>query len=470
MPWECDALGTRTPGEPENCALDGDNCMGPRCCLKGGTTCFAKNDTWGTCKMSCAPGPDLRSDDNQAWTCKKRGSRTIGAAPWVATKCANNGQDCTKPACCKEANHQCFRQDQFYAECKPTCMPGEKLHPWDKAWSCEKVGSRTPAVADDATDAQGKVGRWVEKVCVSGAAENCLESQCCQGVNEQCYTKNKFWAACKTECSKLPDPHDNNATWECKALGPKGLGLAIKGYPSLYCITLYMPASYELGLLQYMLQVDGGIFACDGYNVYAARASTLGTSRDGIEVKAVLIPDIKVGKSQDGTAGNAKLFMALWDAVIAGGRFTNYDWTIKVDADAVMLPWRVRDHMRPHVGEKVYVVNCNKYPDSPNFPMMYGSMEIFSQPAMRAYAKDSWKCGKELPWAQWGEDYFMTKCMDYVGVDRIADFGVIGDNVCTGANCADSYTGAFHPFKTVDTWQECWETANAADPANAAKH
>lgn len=31
------------------------------------------------------------------------------------------------------------------------------------------------------------------------------------------------------------------------------------------------------------------------------------------QVKAILIPQIPVGVSQDGTAGNAKLFMAVWD-------------------------------------------------------------------------------------------------------------------------------------------------------------
>jgi len=457
MPWECDALGDRKPGEPEHCALDGENCLSPKCCMKGGTTCFAKNATWAQCKASCAPGPDLQADDSQPWTCQKFGSRTVGAAPWVATKCASNGMDCSKAACCMEPNHQCYMQDQFYAECKPTCMPGEKLHAWDKAWSCEEVGSRTPAIADDAKDGKGRVGAWMEKEC-SDLGDNCLTSQCCLGVDYQCYTKNEYWAACQQTCSTDPDPKDNNATWTCKAVGPRSWGLALKGSPSLYCITLYMPSSYEKGLLQYQIDVNGGIFACDGYNTYAAEPDTL-RNADGLAVEAIQIPKIKVGKSQDGTAGNAKLFMAVWDKVIAGGKFRNYDWTIKVDADAVMLPWRVRDHMRPHVGEKVYVVNCNKYPDSPNFPMMYGSMEIFSQPAMAVYAKNSWKCGKELPWAAWGEDYFMTKCMDYVGVDRIADFGVIGDNVCTGANCEDSYTGAFHPFKSVDTWKECWLTA-----------
>merc|ERR1719223_400178 len=160
------------------------------------------------------------------------------------------------------------------------------------------------------------------------------------------------------------------------------------------------------------LDMDGGIFACDGYDVIASEDVTLGTAKDGtnIVVKTKLIEQIEVGVSQDGTAGNAKLFMAFWDSIIAGKRFRDYDWTIKVDPDAVIIPWRIRDHMRSHIGENVYVVNCNKYPSSPNFPMMYGSIEIFSYLAIDTYARNNGLCmedmGMMLP--VWGEDYFMA--------------------------------------------------------------
>lgn len=462
LSWECKELGDRASGVPETCALDNEDCIPSKCCQTAGTTCFTKNATFARCKTSCSPGPDLKADDNQPWSCDKVGRRTMGSAPWVPETCSKVGTDCSETACCADPGHQCYRQTPWYSECKTSCIPGEEAS-GGATWSCEKIGWRTPKAADDAKDEGGQIGKWVEQTCAKNGV-NCLESQCCRAVGSQCVKKNKYWAACRLSCSTTPDPKDNNETWSCEALGPKSWGLATKGYPSLYCISLYMPSSYERGLLKQQLDLNGGIFVCDGYDVFAAEDDELGTSKDGILVKPVLIPKIKVGKSQDGTAGNAKLFMAVWDAIIAGGRFRNYDWTLKVDPDAVVLPWRVREHMAPHSGESVYVVNCNKFPDSPNFPMMYGSLEIFSGPAMARYAAKSSSCGKELPWGPWGEDYFMTKCMDYIGVGRIADFGVIGDDVCTGANCADTYTGAFHPFKDVDSWKECWTTATQAAP------
>jgi len=341
-----------------------------------------------------------------------------------------------------------------------------KLHPWDPVWDCGTVGMRTPPFEDSSASASGLVGAWVPKTCSSEGA-NCLDSKCCLEVGAQCYRKNEFWGTCKTTCDTAPDPNDDNKTWSCEGLGPKSWGLATKGWPSLYCVTLYMPSGYERGLLKSVLEANAGIFHCDGYDVFAAEDDTLGTTKDNITVKPILIPKISVGVSQDGTAGNAKLFMAVWDKVIAGGRFRNYDWTIKVDPDAVLVPWRIRDHMQQHNGGNLYVVNCNKVPGSPNFPMMFGAVEIFSQKAMVSYALSSWKCGKQLPWKAWGEDYYMTHCMDFIGVGRIGDFGVLGDNMCTGANCKDSYTASFHPFKDTNSWMQCWGQATMPAPAPA---
>jgi len=358
-------------------------------------------------------------------------------------------------------------QNDYYATCKETCEKGEKLHPWDQAWSCDAVGARTPNLAEANGVVKGKVHSWVADECVD-EGQNCVDSKCCKAVGAQCYSKNKFWGNCEYECSTEPDPNDNNRTWDCEKMGPQSIGLSIKGYPSLYCITLFMPTSYEGSLLTAHMKENAGIFQCDGYDVFASEEATLGVSKDDIEVKAILIPKISVGVSQDNTAGNAKLFMAVWDKVIAGGRYRNYDWTIKVDPDAVLVSWRMRDHLKPHVGENVYVVNCNKFPGSPNFPMMYGAVEVFSSAAMLHYAEASWKCGTQLPWKAWGEDYYMTHCMDFVGVGRISDFGILGDNMCTGANCADVGVSSFHPFKTEASWMECWTKATAPPAAAAA--
>jgi len=376
---------------------------------------------------------------------------------WVWSECGKEAEDCRDSQCCRESGKQCYKQSDFWAQCKDSCIAGEKFSQWEEAWSCDLLGPRTQSVVDPDLD-KGLVGEWVEKTC-NGAYEDCSKSGCCYGVDAQCYSKDKFYAECKTTCDPTEKDSDGD-TWECIAKGPRGWGLATKGYPSLYCISLFMPTSYEGGLLSSHLDLTAGIFACDGWDIFAAHEATLGWhQKDNLEVKAVLIPDIAVGKSQDGTAGNAKLFMALWDKIIEGGRFRYYDWTIKVDPDAVVIPERMRNQLRPHVGEKIYVVNCNKYPSSPNFPMMYGAVEVFSQPAMEEYAVHSWKCGKDLPWSEWGEDYYMTHCLDYIDVGRISDFTFLADGVCLGAHCEDPTYASYHPFKTVETWKACYDLA-----------
>jgi len=458
MAWECKALGPVAPGTPKTCAKAGEDCSESKCCLTGGTQCFAKNNTWAECKPSCEPGADLMSSDWHPWSCKVLGPKALGAAPWTATSCAQPGADCSKIMCCATPGHQCYLQSQYWGECKETCVPGSSNYPGGPTWACTPAGMRTPLLATDSTSKHGVVGKWVAERC-AGVYEDCSKAECCTGVSKQCYTRGEGKPAkCKETCSTDPDP-TTNETWECGKLGPRSWGLALKGFPSLFCVSLYMPSRYEGPMLKAHLKADAGIFACDGYDVFSADEDTLGTSKDGHVVKANLIPKIDVGVSQDGTAGNAKLFMAFWDKVIAAGRFRDFDFTIKVDPDAVIIPWRIRDHMKPHVGANAYVVNCNKFPNSPNFPMMFGAVEIFSNKAMTAYAYGSWKCGQQLPWHAWGEDYYMTHCLDFLGVGRIADFGTLGDNVCTGANCKDDYTGSFHPFKDQDSWFQCWNDA-----------
>lgn len=471
-PWSCKPIGDKTPGEPKQCSKDGEDCSKTECCAEPGTQCYRKNKYWAACKSACTAGPDLLAPTYETWSCEEVGPRTAGAGEWVAQKGAQPGQDCSQVGYCAYADHQCFRKDEGWAECRTECEKGFKENEWDTPWTCEALGPVTPRPMWPGEPPKGKIASWVVDKCHS-EGQNCLDSPCCKSVGWQCFKKNEYWAQCMWECPPAPPPpqerrldaKSTNATpvpketWECTAKGPKSWGLSVKGYPSLYCISLYMPSSYEGAIVNQQLDMDAGIFACDGYDVLAADDVTVGTTKtDKILVKTVVIPKIEVGVSQDGTAGNAKLFMAMWDKIIAGKRFRDYDWTIKADPDAVLIPWRIREHMAPHVGENVYVVNCNKFPDSPNFPMMFGSVEIFSSAAMIAYAAGSWKCGQDLPWDAWGEDYYMTHCLDYLGVGRISDFTVVGDNVCTGANCAGG-DASFHPFKTPGDWKKCWDQA-----------
>lgn len=46
--------------------------------------------------------------------------------------------------------------------------------------------------------------------------------------------------------------------------------------------------------------------------------------------------------AKDGLGSVAKV----WDAVLRSGRWKYYDWTVKMDADTVFLPWNLRGALR----------------------------------------------------------------------------------------------------------------------------
>jgi len=60
---------------------------------------------------------------------------------------------------------------------------------------------------------------------------------------------------------------------------------------------------------------------------------------------------------------------------------------------------------------------------------------------------------------QFGEDRWFGGCLAGLGVQGIQDFGMVGDGVCTGANCGDG-KAAYHPFKNVGAWAGCFAGAS----------
>merc|ERR1712051_353571 len=233
-------------------------------------------------------------------------------------------------------------------------------------------------------------------------------------------------------CTAGKNPFDNNETWSCKPLGPRSNGLPVKGSPPIFCWSLFQTTGYEMPIMQRQMETGGGIFTCDDYALLSTDPETvIGNDAEGREVKTQKVKNAVITTSVDGTAGNAELFINCWNVIVQDGRWNNHAWTVKVDPDAVVIASRLRSHLAPYVMENVYVVNCNKFPSSPNFPIMYGSLEIYSWKAIQTYANKMSLCmedmGSMLP--LWGEDYFMTHCLDHIGVGRIEDFAAIGDDV-----------------------------------------
>lgn len=239
---------------------------------------------------------------------------------------------------------------------------------------------------------------------------------------------------------------DKGEEWSCKALGsrtPKPWGS-----PSLYCYSVLRSSGYEPVLMEAQMKIEAGIFKCDGYDLACSEEFMLGG-----KIKALRFQGAAVGMSVDHTAGNTQLFMNVWASIKANGKYMQFDWTVKVDPDAVIVPDRLRTHLKPYTGGNAYIVNCDK---PTMVPMMFGSLETFTKKAIQAYFDGAERCKNELQWDGWGEDYFMGKCLDMLGVTKVNDFQIISDGVCKQVNCFDGNAAAFHPFKQVGAWLDCF--------------
>jgi len=437
-PWTCATLGERSAGEYA-CGKPGQDCRSSQCCADSGMQCYQKNESFATCKAECvAGGPDLTDIDGTPWTCKELGARTPGKQAWVDEVCASGWQSCTEKRCCKVEGEQCYLQSAYFGECKAlnACS--------DPGWSCKTSGSRTPTQPAKG----GILSPWTQSQC-NQENEGCLDSKCCLGMELQCYAKNDGWAQCMQSCAPGPHAEDHNETWSCTPLGPRAYGLAVKGSPSLFCFTVLRVQGYEAGLLGFHKSKDAGIFACDDYMLLTAD----GTTTVG-GVKTVQFPGAPIVQSIDNTAGNTELFVNAWKKVIEHGKWKQHAFTVKVDPDAVFFPERLRWHVASYLGQKIFVINCHMG------DMIYGALEVYSFAAIQEWAWHGKTCNAPN---NYGEDKYMTQCMDHLGVARVHDESVLGDKLChTFAGCSNGWNSAFHPFKDVGSWQACWNEANAA--------
>merc|ERR1719253_1114229 len=165
-------------------------------------------------------------------------------------------------------------------------------------------------------------------------------------------------------------------------------------------------------------------------------------------------------------------FMMVWDEVIREGKYLHHDWVVKVDPDAVFFPERLRHRLVKYTPTTkldvpaAYFVNCDlEYGalDTLRFGKVFGSLEIYSREALAAYAANGEPQCKALPWQGWGEDFYMQKCMELMGVMHLQDFTMVADKRCHFAPCTDETKVAFHDWKTVPAYFDCWAQSLGAD-------
>jgi hypothetical protein len=245
--------------------------------------------------------------------------------------------------------------------------------------------------------------------------------------------------------------------------------LAEKGEQTLFCFALIMPPaklsdrSSEEGLLMiWQHENKASIFGCDEWAIYSNQSVPLWPGYKTSTVNSTLTCAFG---GDSGTALNAWIFIAVWKKVLDEGTYLKHDWTIKVDADAVFFPQRLRKVLKDHEDD-AYVSNC-KYG-------LHGPIEVFAKKALSTLHDDykkNWdgsapkRCITEQHFGLYGEDMFMDQCLSKIL--KVGSHPVDSRIMCEAhCECTEWYwcnngtdRVVFHPFKTVGSYRNCMANA-----------
>lgn len=244
--------------------------------------------------------------------------------------------------------------------------------------------------------------------------------------------------------------------------------------PSLFCIAMIMPRSYEVGLMRGQFERGIGIFdsTCAEWAVFSNESISLNCESADKKYNTVVLNgtlEVKRG-GEANSALNTVVFQRFWDRVLEDGRVWKHDWVVKVDPDTLFLPSRLREMInsgegafgKKEPGGGMYINNC--------FLGMHGPIEVFNKAALGNYFNGKAKCSKGEPGKRGQEDVFLRECFKLLGVEKVDAFNILleGENACKEMPSTEepharppcfAPEAAFHPFKNIPSMMRCWAEA-----------
>jgi len=316
----------------------------------------------------------------------------------------------------------------------------------------------------------------------SSTKENCLETGCCNIVGYTCFQTKQDMGKCLKNCT----PSASQLCTQPQFVMDPVLQDAVYKPSSLYCFSVYTKntgstkPTYELDIIREQYARKISIFACEQSDVFSDVDVEVGPGLRTIKVDDVE-GDFQFAKRKStGAWINTGMFTQIWKKA---QKHQSVEWVMKVDADAVFIPNRLRPWLSGQLvpDSGIYLENC-KFVEYGYF----GNLEVFSKAAFltllasidecKASPEINWKLGvHEGKYGPMGEDLFAQTCLDMKGVRRVEAFDITTDGACPAdrpqdqkenkkwkPNCAETATAAMHPFKKKDEWFQCWEaTVNA---------
>jgi len=236
----------------------------------------------------------------------------------------------------------------------------------------------------------------------------------------------------------------------------------------------------EENLVKHQLTKGIGIFACNDWAVMSD--VTLALNRWGqygfpripgnkpdpdVDLATWSLGSLQAQKGPQTNPLNSLAFRTAWDALRSSRQLEGHDWVVKVDPDAVFFPARLREHLKAYMpghgngGDNVFLENC------PRFQSMQGPIEVISKKGALTLEKGIQWCGGI--WGT-GEDQFLTKCLQQLGVGGTMEPTLLNDMYCDGySNCDDSWKVAFHPHKSIKDFDKCFNASWGAEKKKRAQ-
>jgi len=325
---------------------------------------------------------------------------------------------------------------------------------------------------------------WTSKSKADNITENCINTKCCTITGYNCFQKEAGVAGCLKGCDST------KSKWDCTMPEATLQLVDVKEVPNtrFYCFAVHTQDSgrpnhhpgpeEEIALLRMQYERKLGVFSCPGYDVFSDANVNIGQGYDAIKVDDPLNEFHLVKRKKSKTWVNTGMFKQVWKKISEKGTWANFDWVIKLDADAVFVPWRLQKvlSMQPVSWTGTYVENCAGVQYG-----FFGNVEVLSHKAFETLNDNIDSCSQNIKWASmratpWGpigEDLFAQKCMDSKGVSKIQNFDMSVDGVCPEVkkkwgkspksskalkvDCAQVTAPVMHPFKEKDAWIECYE-------------
>jgi hypothetical protein len=232
--------------------------------------------------------------------------------------------------------------------------------------------------------------------------------------------------------------------------------------PTLFCFSVMVSWNYEPSLVRMQVKDRRSIFSCDGAAVYSNEVLHLGMD---ITSRVVQGTDLRCSKGGEfNTLLNTPVFKKVWHQVLSDGLYQDFDWTAKVDCDAVFFPERLRRLVQGPAlhaaqdGNGIFLNNCGFG--------LHGPIEVVSRRALETY-KHNWHGCDNPP----QEDVYLQACMNKLGVTQVNQFSLLSEEACRTPNwqACQSQHVSFHPFKEIDQYSQCELRAERSEKQMQAK-